>query len=73
MLQGIPHVHGIATGDFNNDGRVDVVTDSWGNNNVEVLFGDSINLFKTTGVFFKVGKRPYQRVRVADLNNDGIR
>ena len=71
-VQGIPHTHGIATGDFNNDGRLDLVTESWGNNQVEVLFGDSLDLFKKQGVFFKVGKRPYQRLRAADINSDGI-
>lgn len=70
--EGIPHVHGIAAGDFNNDGRLDLVTDSWGNDNLEILFGDGINLFKTSGTFLKVGKRPYQRHRVADLNGDGM-
>jgi hypothetical protein len=70
-VEGIPHTHGIATGDFNRDGRVDLVTDSWGNDRVEVLFGDSPDLFKTPGKFFKVGKRPYQRLRVADINSDG--
>lgn len=70
--EGIPHVHGIATGNFNNDGWLDLVTDSWGNDNVEVLFGDSANLFKAQRLFLKVGKRPYQRLRAADLNNDGI-
>lgn len=69
-VEGIPHTHGIATGDFNSDRRPDLVTDSWGNDNVEVLFGDSVDLFKTPGVFFKVGKRPYQRLRVADINRD---
>jgi hypothetical protein len=72
VVEGIPHTHGIATGDFNNDGRLDLVTDSWGNDQVEILFGDSMNLFKTPGRFFKVGKRPYQRLRVADINSDGI-
>lgn len=71
-VEGIPHTHGIATGDFNNDGRLDLVTDSWGNDQVEVLFGNSLTLFKTPGIFLKVGKRPYQRLRTADLNNDGI-
>jgi len=70
-VEGIPHTHGIATGDFNRDRRPDLVTDSWGNDNVEVLFGDSVHLFKTPGVFFKVGTRPYQRLRVADVNGDG--
>jgi hypothetical protein len=71
-VAGIPHVHGIATGDFNRDGRLDIVTDSWGDDKVEVIFGDSVHLFKTSGVFIKVGKRPYQRHRVADLNDDGM-
>src|SRR4030095_11060278 len=70
-VKGIPHTHGIATRDFNRDGRADLVTDSWGNDQVEVLFGDSPEPFKTPGVFFKVGKRPYQRLRVADMNQDG--
>jgi FG-GAP-like repeat len=70
-VEVMPHPHGIATGDFNNDGRLDLVTDSWGDNQVEVLFGDSRMLFKTPGKFFKVGNMPYQRLRVADVNMDG--
>jgi len=69
---GIPHVHGIAAGDFNNDGWPDLVTDSWGNDQVEVLFGDNTSFFGKQRKFFKVGKRPYQRLRAADLNNDGV-
>ena len=69
---GIPHTHGIASGDFNNDGWLDIATDSWGNDQVEVVFGDSVNLFKKPGMFFKVGKRPYQRLRAADINGDGM-
>lgn len=72
VTEGIPHVHGIAAGDFNKDGRWDLATDSWGNDKVEVLFGDSKYLFKSPGVFFKAGKRPYQRLRAADVNADGI-
>ena len=71
-VNGIPHTHGIATGNFNNDSWLDLATDSWGNDQVEVLFGDSLNLFSKTGMFFKVGKRPYQRLRVADINSDGV-
>ncbi|HYV95644.1 MAG TPA: VCBS repeat-containing protein [Chitinophagales bacterium] len=65
-----PHPHGIATGDFNNDGRLDLATDDWGNNEIEILFGDSIMGFKTPGTYFKVGKMPYQRLRAADVNGD---
>jgi len=40
-VEVIPHVHGVALGDFNNDGRKDIVTDSWGDDKVEILFGDN--------------------------------
>lgn len=70
--EGIPHVHGIAAGDFNSDGWPDLATDSWGNDQVEVLFGDNANVFGKQRHFFKVGSRPYQRLRAADVNSDGI-
>jgi FG-GAP-like repeat len=68
-----PHTHGVATGDFNGDGKLDLVTESWGENKVTVVFGDGRGGFSTPGVQFSVGKRPYQRVRVADVNGDGNR
>jgi hypothetical protein len=70
-VEVIPHTHGVATGDFNGDKRPDLVTDSWGNDRVEVLFGDSLRGFKIPGRMFNVGKHPYQRLRVADVNLDG--
>lgn len=70
--EGEPHTHGIATGDFNNDGWLDLATDSWGNDQIEVLFGDSTTSFGKQRKFIKVGKSPYQRLRVADLNGDGL-
>jgi hypothetical protein len=66
-----PHVHGVATGDFDGDGNLDLVTDSWGNDEVVALFGDGNGDFRLPGTFVKVGKRPYQRQRVADVNGDG--
>jgi len=66
-----PHVHGVATGDLNGDGNLDLVTDSWANDQVMVLFGKGKGSFSMTGVFLTVGKRPYQRHRVADVNGDG--
>lgn len=66
-----PHTHGVAAGDFNKDGNLDLVTDSWGENKVTVVFGDRRGSFSSPGSQFAVGKRPYQRVRVADINADG--
>jgi hypothetical protein len=66
-----PHTHGIAVGDFNGDGNLDLVTDSWGDNQLAILFGNNQHGFNTTAKYINVGKHPYQRIRVADLNNDG--
>jgi hypothetical protein len=66
-----PHTHGVASGDLNGDGNLDLVTDSWGTDQVEVLFGNGKGGFTIPGSFFAVGKHPYQRVRVADVNGDG--
>jgi hypothetical protein len=66
-----PHVHGVAVGDFNGDGKLDVVTDSWGNNQILMLAGDGAGNLNGPGRIFNVGKRPYERLRTADFNKDG--
>jgi hypothetical protein len=66
-----PHPHGIATGDFDGDGFADLVTDSWGDDRLEIVFNDGKGNFRTPGKYIPVGKHPYQRIRVADLNGDG--
>jgi FG-GAP-like repeat len=66
-----PHTHGIAAGDFDGDGNLDLVTDSWGEDKVVVLFGNGKGNFGNEASY-KVGRRPYQRVRVADINHDGL-
>ncbi len=70
-VEVFPHTHGVATGDFNKDGNLDLVTDSWGNDRIEILFGNNGHGFNTPGTFIQVGKHPYQRIRTADLNMDG--
>lgn len=70
-VQSRPHTHGVASADFNGDGNLDLVTESWGNNQVIVLLGDGKGDFKTPGSLFSVGRMPYQMVRAADLNKDG--
>ncbi len=66
-----PHPHGVAIGDFNGDGKLDVVTDSWGENKIELLPGDGTGRIRTPGRYFAVGHRPYERLRSADFNHDG--
>jgi hypothetical protein len=65
-----PHTHGIATGDFNGDGNLDLVSDSWGENRILIVFGDGRGNFGEE-TFYPVGKHPYQRARASDLNHDG--
>jgi FG-GAP-like repeat len=66
-----PHVHGVAAGDLNGDGRLDLLTDSWAEDRLVLRFGDGDGRFETPGTYVAVGRHPYQRVRVADLNGDG--
>jgi hypothetical protein len=66
-----PHPHGVVAGDFTGAGKIDLATDSWANNQIELLAGDGRGGF-VQARFADVGKRPYQRLRSADLNGDGI-
>ncbi|KAA6458000.1 VCBS repeat-containing protein [Acidobacteria bacterium AB60] len=67
-----PHPHGVIVADFNADGNPDAVSDSWGNNQIELLLGDGTGRLLTPGTFFPTGHRPYERLRSADFNHDGI-
>ncbi|HTX76264.1 MAG TPA: VCBS repeat-containing protein [Terracidiphilus sp.] len=66
-----PHVHGVAIGDFNGDGKLDAVTDSWGHDQILMFAGDGRGNLILPGRAFKTGKRPYERLRSADFNKDG--
>jgi hypothetical protein len=66
-----PHPHGVVVGDFTSDGKPDAVTDSWANNQIELLRGDGTGRLLTRGTFFATGRRPYERLRTADFNRDG--
>jgi hypothetical protein len=67
-----PHPHGVVVADFNGDGHPDVVTDSWGTNQIELLLGDGNGGLHTPGRYFATGHRPYERLRSADFNGDGL-
>jgi hypothetical protein len=70
-VHSYPHPHGVVVADFNSDGNPDAVTDSWGNNQIELLLGDGSGVLITPGTFFRTGRRPYERLRTADFNHDG--
>jgi hypothetical protein len=59
----------IAVGDFNSDGKVDLVTANEGTNTVSVAIGNGLGGF-ATGVLYTVGDLP-NGVTVADFNADG--
>lgn len=61
--------HSIATGDFNNDGNVDLVTANKANNSVSVLLGNGLGSFNAA-INYNVGSAPYC-VATGDLNGDG--
>ncbi len=67
-----PHPHAVAVADFNSDGMQDVVTDSWADNRIELLLGDGKGGLHLPGRYFNVGRRPYERLRSADFNHDGL-
>ncbi|MDN5216936.1 VCBS repeat-containing protein [Fulvivirgaceae bacterium BMA12] len=70
-VQSKPHVHGIANGDFNTDGLLDLVLDSWEDNKMEILFGDREEGFITPGSLFIVGPiMTIPRFLVKDINHD---
>jgi hypothetical protein len=66
-----PHVHGVAVGDFMGDGKLSVVTDSWGDGKIILLPGDGNGDLLTPGISFDADIHSDQGVRAADFNGDG--
>lgn len=63
--------HGIAVGDLNGDGNLDVVTANYGSNNLSVLLGSASGaLGAPTNLAVGAGTEPYGVV-LADFNGDG--
>jgi hypothetical protein len=64
-----PHHHGVATGDFDGDGWIDVASESSGSDEVRVLKGSQQGFSKGVGI--PIGTMPYYRVGAADVTGDG--
>lgn len=65
----LPHLHGVATGDFDGDGWNDMAVESSGTNEVRVLRGSQQGLSAVLSI--PVGTMPYYRLGAADVTNDG--
>ncbi|CAF0779959.1 unnamed protein product [Adineta steineri] len=65
-----PHPHGLALGDFNRDGQLDIAIANYGLNNVGVLLGHTNGTFPLQTVFSTGDLSFPTSVAVDDLNND---
>jgi hypothetical protein len=71
LAAGRPHNHGIALGDFNGDGALDLATSNQNDNSVSALLGDGHGGFRAApGSPFRVGRAPYP-LALGDMNGDG--
>lgn len=64
-----PHVHGVATGDFDGDGWSDVAVESADTGDIRVLTGGATGFGVARSV--AVGTMPYSRLGSADITGDG--
>ena len=65
-----PHVHSVATGDFDADGWIDVAVESADTKEIRYLRGGPRGFGSVTAV--PIGTMPYSRLGAADLSGDGI-
>jgi hypothetical protein len=60
----------VATGDVNNDGRVDLITGNIGGNSLSILLGDGRGRFRAAATIPFAGDAPPHLVVLGDLNED---
>ncbi len=61
----------VATADVNGDGRMDVITDSWGDHRLLWLPANQQGGWDSPGQPIDAGRGPYVNVVAADFNGDG--
>ncbi len=71
-VDATPHLHTIAAFDFDSDGDLDVVTDSWPESRLVLVEGRGNGTFALPGRQLAVPEVPIQNLRAADLNGDGL-
>lgn len=64
-----PHIHGVATGDFDGDGWPDVAVESADTREVRILRGGERGLAPAIAV--AIGTMPYSRLGVGEVTGDG--
>jgi hypothetical protein len=64
------HPSSVAVGDFNGDGKPDLVVSNYGSNNVSLLLGNGDGTFQAA-INFPVGSLPHF-LAIGDFNGDGI-
>ena len=66
-----PHTHGLAAGDFNRDGKLDLVVGNQNDNDLSLLLGDGRGAFAAAPRSpFRCGRSPYP-IAIADFDADG--
>jgi hypothetical protein len=69
--QSYPHPHGVAVGNFMGDGKLAVVTDSWGHHQILLIPSDGKGDLMLPGKFFSADLHTDSGVAAADFNKDG--
>ena len=67
-----PHVHTLAAGDFDGDGKIDLAVDSWQNNQILVFRGKGDGSFNATPQKITVAPQPRINITAYDFNGDGL-
>ena len=65
-----PHLHGLATADFNGDGWADVAVDSADTRQIRMLHGSSLGFTESSSI--EVESAPYYRLGASDVIAGGV-